>query len=165
MMDIGHAKEYQSLDKFQMVSKSSRKLTQIMFLLIGRLQTDKASMLDEVIEYLKQLQAQIHMMSRVSPLMLPSAMQQQLHMSMMNPMGLGMEMGMGMGPVPGMPHVLHPSAFIPLANSWEVAAVSAGDRVPAPMALMPDPMSAFLACQSQVRLCLASHVRFGSFSP
>jgi len=30
------------------------------------MQTDKASMLDEVIEYLKQLQAQVQMMNKIS---------------------------------------------------------------------------------------------------
>ncbi|KAF7806231.1 transcription factor UNE10-like isoform X3 [Senna tora] len=64
--------------------------------------TDKASMLDEVIEYLKQLQAQIQMMSmRNMPhqqmMMMPLAMQQQqLQMSMLARMGLGLGLGMGM---------------------------------------------------------------------
>ena len=51
-------------------------------------------MLDEVIEYLKQLQAQVQMMSRINmpPMMLPMAMQQQLQMSMMAQMGMGMGM-------------------------------------------------------------------------
>ncbi|KAM7472077.1 hypothetical protein LguiA_010260 [Lonicera macranthoides] len=116
--------------------------------------TDKASMLDEVIEYLKQLQAQISMMSRMnmSPaMMLPMALQQQLQMSMMAPM---MGMGMGMGQlmdinsmarpnIPGLPPVLHPSAFMPM-SSWDG---SGGDRLPAPA--LPDPLSTFLACQSQ----------------
>ncbi|KAL3024908.1 hypothetical protein AAZX31_04G150700 [Glycine max] len=61
--------------------------------------TDKASMLDEVINYLKQLQAQIQMMNRTSlpQMMVPLAMQQQFQMSMLARMGAaGLGMGMGM---------------------------------------------------------------------
>lgn len=124
-------------------------------------------MLEEVIEYLKQLQAQIHMMSRInmSPMMMPLAMQQQqLQMAMMNPMGMGMGMGIGMGmgmampgvmdlnsiganrsSIPGMPPVFHPSSFMqPTMTSWDMH--NTADRVPN----QNDPMNAFLACQSQV---------------
>ncbi|CAJ1975337.1 unnamed protein product, partial [Sphenostylis stenocarpa] len=61
--------------------------------------TDKASMLDEVINYLKQLQAQIQMMNMTSmpQMMVPLAMQQQLQMSMLARMGAGAGFGMGMG--------------------------------------------------------------------
>ncbi|KAK6153465.1 hypothetical protein DH2020_013104 [Rehmannia glutinosa] len=63
--------------------------------------TDKASMLDEVIEYLKQLQAQVHMMSNarnMPQMVMPLGMQQQLQMSLLARMGMGMGMaGMGMG--------------------------------------------------------------------
>lgn len=124
-------------------------------------QTDKASMLDEVIEYLKQLQAQIHMIGRMSmsPMMMPLAMQQQqLQMAMMNPMGMGMGMGMGMpgvmdlnsisgnrSNIHGMAPVFHPSTFMqPTMTSWDMSATS--DRVPN----HNDPMAAFYACQSQV---------------
>ncbi|ONI22551.1 hypothetical protein PRUPE_2G136300 [Prunus persica] len=117
--------------------------------------TDKASMLDEVIEYLKNLQAQIQMISRMNmpAMMLPMAMQQQLQMSMMaaapRNMGMGMGMGMDMNTmvrpnIPGISPVLHPAAFMPMA-SWDG---SGGDRS-ASATVMPDPLSAFLACQSQ----------------
>ncbi|KAF8380507.1 hypothetical protein HHK36_027994 [Tetracentron sinense] len=123
------------------------------------LQTDKASMLDEVIEYLKQLQAQVQMMNgmNMSHMMLPMTMQQQLQMSMMAQMGMGMSMGMGMGMgvmdinsmarpnITGIPPVLHPSAFMPMAP-WDA---SGSDRLAASTAIMPDLMSAFLACQTQ----------------
>ena len=119
-------------------------------------------MLDEVIEYLKQLQAQVQMMSRMNmqPMMLPMAMQQQLQMSMMQPMSMGMGMGMGMGVmdinsigrpnIPSIPHaVLHPTAFMPMATSWDGGSAT-GDRLQP--TVMPDPLSAFLACQSQVHI-------------
>ena len=125
-------------------------------------------MLDEVIEYLKQLQAQVQMVSRMNmqPMMLPMALQQQLQMSMMAPIsmgmaGMGMGMGMGMGVVDmntlaarsnitGVSPVLHPTAFMPM-TTWDGS--NSHERLPtaAPSAtVMPDPLSAFLACQSQV---------------
>lgn len=129
------------------------------------MQTDKASMLDEVIEYLKQLQAQVHMISRMNmpAMMLPMAMQQQLQMSMMAPrhMGMGIGMGMGMGMdmnmntigrpnMAGVPPVLHPTAFMPMA-SWDGSASGAERLQAASTNIMPDHLSAFLACQSQVK--------------
>lgn len=123
--------------------------------------TDKASMLDEVIEYLKQLQSQINMMSRMnmSSMMLPmTTLQQQLQLSMMAAAPLGMGMGMGLGcmdintlgrhNIPGgIPPVLHPAAtaFMPL-TSWDG---TGSERLSAPPGVIPDPMSTFLACQSQ----------------
>ncbi|KAK1430359.1 hypothetical protein QVD17_13034 [Tagetes erecta] len=124
--------------------------------------TDKASILDEVIEYLKQLQAQIQVMGRMnmSPMMMPLAIQQQqLQMAMMNPMGMGIGMGMGFGMpgvmdlnaiasnrtnIPGiMSPLFHPSAFMqPMMPSWDHMKAAGGDRV-------NDPMVAFLASQSQ----------------
>ncbi|KAL9674324.1 hypothetical protein QQ045_030596 [Rhodiola kirilowii] len=66
--------------------------------------TDKASMLDEVIKYLKNLQAQIQMMNYIRnmpQMMVPLGMQQQqLHnqMSLFTRAGINMNMGlMGMG--------------------------------------------------------------------
>ncbi|XP_020227575.1 transcription factor UNE10 [Cajanus cajan] len=66
--------------------------------------TDKASMLDEVINYLKQLQAQIQMMNMASmpQMMVPLAMQQQLQMSMLARMGGGLGMGMGLANINNM---------------------------------------------------------------
>lgn len=117
-------------------------------------------MLDEVIEYLKQLQGQVAMMSRMNmAMMVPMAMQQQLPMaaSLMAPMGLGMGMGMGLGMDHlnmiatrsglGMPPLLHPTAFMPIAAAWDGPTCD-----PSPSAMIADPLSAFLACQSQVLL-------------
>ncbi|KAL2477887.1 Transcription factor UNE10 [Forsythia ovata] len=109
-------------------------------------------MLDEVIEYIKQLQAQVQMRSRMnmSPMMLPLAMQQQLQMSLMSPMGM---VGMGMGFMDvntigraGMPPFLPPppAAFMPVP-SWD----NPGDCLPPTSVMTADPLSAFLTCQSQ----------------
>lgn len=125
-------------------------------------------MLDEVIEYLKQLQAQVSMMSRMNmpSMMLPMAMQQQqqqLQMSLMsNPMGLGIGMGMpGLGlmdlnsmnrvvaatTAPNIHANMMPNPFVPMTSpSWDAS--SNDPRFQSPP--IPDPMAAFLACTSQV---------------
>ncbi|PWA67204.1 myc-type, basic helix-loop-helix (bHLH) domain-containing protein [Artemisia annua] len=142
--------------------KINQKMKTLQKLVPNANKTDKASMLDEVIEYLKQLQGQINMINRMnmSPMMMPLAMQQQqFQMAMMNPMGLGMGMGMGMGMpgvmdlnsisanrpnIHGMPPVFHPSNFMqPTMASWDMNTTS--DQVPN----HNDQMAAFLACQSQ----------------
>ncbi|XP_019179351.1 PREDICTED: transcription factor PIF3-like isoform X2 [Ipomoea nil] len=68
--------------------------------------TDKASMLDEAIEYLKTLQFQLQIMSMgagfcVPPIIYPAGMH-ATQMPYFPPMGLGMGMGMGMGVGMGM---------------------------------------------------------------
>ncbi|PQM33241.1 transcription factor UNE10 [Prunus yedoensis var. nudiflora] len=132
--------------------KINQRMKTLQKLVPNSSKTDKASMLDEVIEYLKNLQAQIQMMSRMNmpAMMLPMAMQQQLQMSMMAAaprhmgMGMGMDMNtMGRPNIPGIAPVLHPTAFMPMA-SWDG---SGGDR--SASATMPDHLSALLACQSQ----------------
>ncbi|KAK6920331.1 Myc-type, basic helix-loop-helix (bHLH) domain [Dillenia turbinata] len=136
--------------------KINQRMKTLQKLVPNSSKTDKASMLDEVIEYLKQLQAQVHMMSRMnmSPMMLPLTMQQQLQMSMLAQMGMGMGLGMGMGVmdmntlarpnIAGISPVLHPTAFMPMPT-WDMS----GDRLSASSSMMPDPLSAYLACQSQ----------------
>lgn len=110
-------------------------------------------MLDEVIDYLKQLQAQVQMMSRMNmPAMM--AMQQQLQMSMMNPMGMGMGMAMDMNSIarsnlPAISPVLHPNPFMPM-TSWDASAAADARLQPQLAAVIPDPLSSFFACQSQV---------------
>ncbi|CAH9096763.1 unnamed protein product [Cuscuta europaea] len=155
--------------------KINQRMKTLQKLVPNSSKTDKASMLDEVIEYLKQLQSHIQMMSRMnmSPaaMMFPLAMQQQLQMSMMAPAAaaMGMNMGMGMAGMmdmnnvagrsnmaAAMPQLLNPAtaagaaaAFLPMAAAWWEN--SAADRMPAaPATVMPDPLAAaFLACQSQ----------------
>lgn len=139
--------------------KINQRMKTLQKLVPNSSKTDKASMLDEVIEYLKQLQAQVQMMNRMnmSPMMMPMTLQQQLQMSLMAQMGMGMGMSpMGMGVVDmnsiarpnvattGISPLLHPTPFLPL-TSWDVS----GDRLPAAPTMVPDPLAAFLACQSQ----------------
>ncbi|XP_027158926.1 transcription factor UNE10 [Coffea eugenioides] len=138
--------------------KINQRMKTLQKLVPNSSKTDKASMLDEVIEYLKQLQAQVNIMSRMnmSPMMLPLALQQQLQMSMMASMGMGVNMGMGMGVmdlnsigrsnIAGLPPLLHPTAYMPATSAWDGLA----DRLAASTSqAMPDPLAAFLACQSQ----------------
>ncbi|CAB80763.1 putative transcriptional regulator [Arabidopsis thaliana] len=144
--------------------KINQRMKTLQKLVPNSSKTDKASMLDEVIEYLKQLQAQVSMMSRMNmpSMMLPMAMQQQqqLQMSLMsNPMGLGMGMGMpGLGlldlnsmnraaaSAPNIHANMMPNPFLPMnCPSWDAS--SNDSRFQSP--LIPDPMSAFLACSTQ----------------
>ncbi|XP_042511497.1 transcription factor PIF1-like [Macadamia integrifolia] len=67
--------------------------------------SDKASMLDEAIEYLKSLQLQVQMMSMgcsMVPMMFPGVQH------FMPPMGIGLGMGMGMGMDMGMSRPMLP---------------------------------------------------------
>lgn len=77
----------------------NQKMKALQRLVPNASKTDKASMLDEVINHLKQLQAQIQVMNMTSmpQVMVPLAMQQQLQMSMLARIGAaGLGMGMGL---------------------------------------------------------------------
>uniref|UniRef100_A0A5B6ZVW6 Putative transcription factor PIF7 isoform X2 n=1 Tax=Davidia involucrata TaxID=16924 RepID=A0A5B6ZVW6_DAVIN len=101
----------------------NQKMKALQKLVPNASKTDKASMLDEVIEYLKQLQAQVQMMSvsRNMPWggMMPLGMQQHIQMSLLARMGMGMGLGMGMGMLDmstmaraapqSLPPVIHPN--------------------------------------------------------
>ncbi|KAI6674483.1 hypothetical protein NL676_002389 [Syzygium grande] len=123
---------------------------------------DKASMLDEAIEYLKSLQMQVQMMSMgcsVVPMMFPGVHQYMPHMGM----GIGMAMGMDMGmnrPMLPFPNMLSGSAL-----PTPAAGAHLGPRFPMPTFHMPhvpapdpsrisltvqtDPLLSSLALQSQ----------------
>ncbi|XP_021907160.1 transcription factor PIF1-like isoform X1 [Carica papaya] len=96
--------------------------------------SDKASMLDEAIEYLKSLQLQVQMMSMgcgLVPMMFPGVQQYIPPMGMGVGMGMGMEMGMSR-PVMPFPNVLAGSALPAPA-----AAAHLGPRFPMPAFQMP----------------------------
>ncbi|XP_019229535.1 PREDICTED: transcription factor UNE10-like isoform X2 [Nicotiana attenuata] len=79
----------------------NQKMKALQRLVPNASKTDKASMLDEVINYLKQLQAQVQLMSSVRnmapQMMMPLGMHQHIQMSLLARMGMGVGLGMGMG--------------------------------------------------------------------
>ncbi|XP_055806977.1 transcription factor UNE10-like [Solanum dulcamara] len=114
--------------------------------------TDKASMLDEVIEYLKQLQAQVTAMSGMihvnmpPPMMLPNMalqQQQQLQMSMMGrarPMDVNALSRPNITTMPSVLHATAPSFNMPMASPAGAS----------PPSVVPDPVASLLgAGQSQ----------------
>ncbi|CAK8571679.1 unnamed protein product [Lathyrus sativus] len=104
--------------------------------------SDKASMLDEAIEYLKSLQLQVQMMSMgcgMVPMMFPGMQQYMPTMGMRMGMGMGMSLGMEMGmnrPVMSFPNIL-PSS--PLPPTTTTVATPYGSRFPVPPFHMPQP--------------------------
>lgn len=138
----------------------NQKMQTLQKLVPNSSKTDKASMLDEVIDHLKQLQAQVQMMSRMSSMMMPMAMPQlqmsvmanMAQMAQMAQMGLGM-MNMA-GPLaqpayPGLaPAMMHPPTPFVTMQPWNAAAAAAADRQKQPATAVPDAYSAFLACQA-----------------
>ncbi|XP_016464652.2 transcription factor UNE10 isoform X2 [Nicotiana tabacum] len=79
----------------------NQKMKTLQRLVPNASKTDKASMLDEVINYLKQLQAQVQLMNSVRnmapQMMMPLGMHQHIQMSLLARMGMGVGLGMGMG--------------------------------------------------------------------
>uniref|UniRef100_A0A5B6Z925 Putative transcription factor PIF1-like n=1 Tax=Davidia involucrata TaxID=16924 RepID=A0A5B6Z925_DAVIN len=114
--------------------------------------SDKASMLDEAIEYLKSLQLQVQMMSMgcsMFPMMFPGIQQY------MPPMGMGMGMGMEMGM--SRPMMPFPSVLAGSALPTPAAAAHLGPRFPMPGFHMPpvplpDPSRNHGTSQSDVML-------------
>ncbi|XVF54373.1 hypothetical protein PTKIN_Ptkin05aG0176300 [Pterospermum kingtungense] len=150
----------------------NQKMKTLQKLVPNASKTDKASMLDEVIEYLKQLQAQVQIMSmrNMPQMMMPLGMQQHLQMSLLARMGIGVGLGMGMGMLDinpmarnasqSLPPLMHPSpvtaptpAFLPppfVAPPMvptRIAAAQANPNATNSNASvpLPDPYCAFLA--------------------
>ncbi|KAI9117379.1 hypothetical protein K1719_011545 [Acacia pycnantha] len=100
----------------------NQKMKDLQRLVPNASKNDKASILDEVIEYLKQLQTQIQMMMsmRNMPQQMMMMMQQQLQMSMLARMGLGLGSGSSQGPS-GMA-LAHPPVLPSLPTQLTVAA-------------------------------------------
>ncbi|PWA82746.1 Basic helix-loop-helix leucine zipper transcription factor [Artemisia annua] len=98
--------------------------------------SDKASMLDEAIEYLKSLQMQVQMMSMgcgMVPMMFPGVQQYVSPMAMGMGMGMGMGMDMGMNrPMVPYPAILPGPSMPNPAASAAAAAAQLGQRFPVP---------------------------------
>ncbi|KAJ8772999.1 hypothetical protein K2173_028176 [Erythroxylum novogranatense] len=81
-------------------NRINQKMKALQKLVPNASKTDKASMLDEVIEYLKQLQTQVQVMNvrNMPQMLIPLGMQQHLHqLSALERMGMGAGPGMGLG--------------------------------------------------------------------
>ncbi|KAK9669190.1 hypothetical protein RND81_13G114800 [Saponaria officinalis] len=118
----------------------NQKMKALQKLVPNSSKTDKASMLDEVIEYLKQLQAQVQMMShaRFMPqMMMPLGIQQHLHqMSLLARMGMGASLGMGMT-MPNTSNIGHtPPAAQPIPSMLHPSQVAAAASTFVPPAFM-----------------------------
>ncbi|XP_047964459.1 transcription factor UNE10-like [Salvia hispanica] len=120
--------------------------------------TDKASMLDEVIDYMKQLQAQVNMISRMTmpSMMMPLSM---LQMSMMTPsMGMAMPMPMhrmgviDIGHATGMPPMMPSAAAFMSMPPWDI-------QPPPPT---PDFLSNYFATQSQPIMTIDGYTRLAA---
>uniref|UniRef100_A0A0D9XMB5 BHLH domain-containing protein n=1 Tax=Leersia perrieri TaxID=77586 RepID=A0A0D9XMB5_9ORYZ len=138
----------------------NQKMKTLQKLVPNSSKADKASMLDEVINYLKQLQAQVQVMSRMSSMMMPMGMAMpQLQMSVMAQMAQMAQFGLSMmnmghqSGYPGLtPPMMHTPPFHLPVSSWD--ATAAGDRPPLqPIAgaAASDPFSAFLAAQQNAQ--------------
>ncbi|XP_075649377.1 transcription factor PIF1 [Castanea sativa] len=100
--------------------------------------SDKASMLDEAIEYLKSLQLQVQMMSMgcgMVPMMFPGVQQY------MPTMGMGIGMGMGMGMEMGINRPMFPFPNMLAGSGLPTgAAAHLGPRFPMPAFMPPVPV-------------------------
>ncbi|XWS64396.1 hypothetical protein CRYUN_Cryun05aG0001000 [Craigia yunnanensis] len=104
------ATEVHNLSERRRRDRINEKMRALQELIPNCNKVDKASMLDEAIEYLKTLQLQVQIMSMgaglyMPPMMLPTGMLQMhaAHMAHFSPMGVGMGLYMGSGmPLPDM---------------------------------------------------------------
>ncbi|XP_027937398.1 transcription factor PIF3-like [Vigna unguiculata] len=104
------AAEVHNLSERRRRDRINEKMRALQELIPNCNKVDKASMLDEAIEYLKTLQLQVQIMSMgaglyMPPMMLPAGMQHMHapHLAPFSPMSVGMHMGYGMGYGVGMP--------------------------------------------------------------
>ncbi|XP_021620740.1 transcription factor PIF3 isoform X2 [Manihot esculenta] len=107
------AAEVHNLSERRRRDRINEKMRALQELIPNCNKVDKASMLDEAIEYLKTLQLQVQIMSMGAGLYMPSMMlppgmphMQAAHMAQFSPVGIGMGMGMGMGFGMGMPDMI-----------------------------------------------------------
>ncbi|CAK9140822.1 unnamed protein product [Ilex paraguariensis] len=109
-MKRSRAAEVHNLSERRRRDRINEKMRALQELIPRCNKSDKASMLDEAIEYLKSLQLQVQMMSMgcsMVPMIFPGIQQY------MPPMGMGMGMGMGMNqPMVPFPSVL-PGSTLP----------------------------------------------------
>ncbi|KAK7269487.1 hypothetical protein RIF29_22217 [Crotalaria pallida] len=117
------AAEVHNLSERRRRDRINEKMRALQELIPNCNKVDKASMLDEAIEYLKTLQLQVQMMSMgaglyMHPMMIPAGMQHMHapHMAPFSPLGVGMQMGMGMGYGMAMPDMNGGSSRFPMIH-------------------------------------------------
>ncbi|MED6192665.1 ATP-dependent DNA helicase pif3 [Stylosanthes scabra] len=115
------AAEVHNLSERRRRDRINEKMRALQELIPNCNKVDKASMLDEAIEYLKSLQLQVQMMSMgtglyMHPMMLPHGMQHMHapHLATFSPMAYGMQMGLGMGYGMAMPDMNGVSSRFPM---------------------------------------------------
>ncbi|KAL7192207.1 hypothetical protein ACSBR2_024119 [Camellia fascicularis] len=147
----------------------NQKMKALQRLVPNASKTDKASMLDEVIAYLKQLQAQVQMMSSArnmpQQMMMPLGMQQHIHMSLLARMGLGVGLGLGMGPMGmlDMSTVTQPQSLSPLLHPATVAAAAtAGPTFVPPPFVVPPMMPSHTQAQATSDAAINNSVPFNN---
>ncbi|CAJ1977895.1 unnamed protein product [Sphenostylis stenocarpa] len=128
------AAEVHNLSERRRRDRINEKMRALQELIPNCNKVDKASMLDEAIEYLKTLQLQVQIMSMgaglyMPPMMLPAGMQHMHapHMAPFSPMGVGMHMGYGMGYGMGMPDMNGGPSRIPMIQVPQMQ----GSHIPA----------------------------------
>ncbi|KAL5582758.1 hypothetical protein UlMin_015200 [Ulmus minor] len=136
------AAEVHNLSERRRRDRINEKMRALQELIPNCNKVDKASMLDEAIEYLKTLQLQVQIMSMgtglcMSPMMLPGMPHMHApHMAHFSPMsagmGMGLGMGMGMGFGMGMPDMNGASTGYPMMQVPPVQ----GAHFPGPHAAM-----------------------------
>ncbi|KAJ4955354.1 hypothetical protein NE237_012137 [Protea cynaroides] len=137
------AAEVHNLSERRRRDRINEKMKALQELIPGCNKSDKASMLDEAIEYLKSLQLQMQMMSMgcgMVPMMFPGVQHYMPPMGMGIGMGMGMAMDMGMNrPMLPFPPVL---AGSPMPNPAAAAHLSQSLPMPPfhlPTVSTPDP--------------------------
>ncbi|XXG66483.1 hypothetical protein AAC387_Pa06g0043 [Persea americana] len=140
---VHNQSERQRRDKINQRMKTLQKLVP------NSSKMDKASVLDEVIEYLKQLQTQVRMMSSFPHMMMPMTTMRQLQMSMMAQMGMGAMDSNSinrLGPAASVPPLVHhPATLLPLTVPWDGSVVRLH---PSATGVLPDAFSTFFDCQT-----------------
>ncbi|XP_076917276.1 uncharacterized protein LOC143577292 isoform X2 [Bidens hawaiensis] len=91
------AAEIHNMSEKRRRSRINEKLKALQTLVPNSNKTDKASMLDEAIEYLKQLQLKVQTLTMRNGFGLPPVYAQEQDMQRAIGMGMGMDIGMGMG--------------------------------------------------------------------
>ncbi|KAD2805976.1 hypothetical protein E3N88_39353 [Mikania micrantha] len=106
----------------------NQKMKDLQKLVPNANKTDKASMLDEVIDYLKKLQAQVQLMKNMTipppQVMIPVPLQLQqqpnhLQMSMLARMGIGLGLQTGMRPPAHHPFMLPQTIISPMSQTFQ----------------------------------------------